>query len=350
MSPLTIFVYGLQNADAPSAGAAALESLREAKGRGRRLVALSPSAMSTGNYLDSIFDEARIVPDPTTGDGTPFLEAMRRFSPKGGRGVLLPGEATASAPLAALAPRLEKIGIRLPLLHPALLARVHRRALPASCWAAGVPWCGDRIVEGGPAVEAARGLRYPLSVGPAQVGPDLQVRSDAEFEVALQQAARDHSLPWGVREEGDRDEWSVGLVADADSEIVMAGAVRVLLRSENRAVWIALTVSAADLIEHASRLVRSIGWRGPLEVEFVRGTEGGPPAVSRCIPCLPTWSLLAARAGCNLPLAAVSVALGEKTPPGRWRPGLLGAHSTEDIAVPAEVYSSFVASGIRRTP
>lgn len=351
MKPAIVFVYGMQNADAPSAGAAALESLRESNlGRRPRLVALSPSAMSTGNYLDSIFDEAHIVPDPAEEDGAPFLETVHRISPRGARSVLLPGEAAAVPSLSALATRLEMAGIRVPLPPPPTCARALRPSLPEVCRTAGLPWCGDRIIVDGPAATAGPGLRYPLSVGPAQEGPELQVRSEAEFEAALRQAARDRSLPWAAREAGDRDEWSVGLVADAHSEVVMAGAVRVLLRSENRAVWIALTVSAPDLLELASRLARAIGWRGPLEVEFVRRQGDETPVLSRCIPCLPTWSLLASRAGCPLPRAAVAVAWGERCTPGRWRAGLLGAHGTEDVAVASEVYSSFVDSGTRRTP
>lgn len=349
MKPTVVGVYGVNCGDAPSAGVAALEALGRAKGI--RRIALSSSAAATGNWLAGIYDASFLVPDPRQ-DGAAFVEALRALRRREGLDVLLPGETGAVAPLADLATSLEKQGIRVAAPDPLLLARVARPALASTCASAGVRWCGEAIVDS-PADPALRGLKFPCLAGPAEEGKELHVRSEAELQAALRQAKTDGTLPWGVREDGDRDEWSVALVAAwqgqlAGGEDVVAGAVRVLVRGDDRSAWAAMTVEAPEAVEAATRLARSIRWRGPIEVELA-SRNGDAPGVTRCIPRLPTWSVVAAEAGRNLPLAAVRVALGEAATRGVWKAGLLGVHTTEDFAVTREEFAAFAAEGSRRT-
>lgn len=350
MKPTIVGVYGVNCGDAPSAGVAALEALGGAKGI--RRIALSSSAAATGNWLTGIYEATYLVPDPREGGGKAFLEALRGLRRREGLDVLLPGETGAVAPIAELATSLEKQGIRLAAPDPLLLPRVARRALASTCASAGVRWCGEAIVET-PADPALRGLKFPCLAGPAEEGKELHVRSEAELQAALHQAKTDGTLAWGVRADGDRDEWSVALVADG--EAVVAGAVRILVRGDDRSAWAAMTVEAPEAVEAATRLARSVRWRGPIEVELA-SRNGDAPGITRCIPRLPTWSVLAAGAGRNLALAAVRVALGGDAARDSWNAGLLGVHTTEDFAVTREEFAAFApaswpcqAEGSRRT-
>ncbi|GEM_PF-4491509 len=342
MKPVVVGVYGVNCGDAPSAGVAALEALGGA--RGVRRMALSSSAAATGNWLAGIYEASHLVADPRQ-DGAAFVEALLDLRRREGLAVLLPGETGAVAPLADLATSLEKEGVRVAAPDPILLPRVARRALAATCASAGVRWCAEAIVDS-PSDPALRGHKFPCLAGPAEEGKELHIRSADELQAALRQALIDGTLPWGVREDGDRDEWSVALVADG--ETIVSGAVRILVRGDDRSAWAAMTVEAPEAVEAATRLARAIRWRGPLEVELA-STNGGPPGVTRCIPRLPTWSVLAAEAGRNLPLAAVRVALGEPPTRGSWKAGLLGVHTTEDFAVTREAFAAFAAAGSRRT-
>ncbi len=343
MKPIVVGVYGVNCGDAPSAGVAALEALGGVKGI--RRVALSSSATATGNWLPDAYDASFLVPDPREGRGKPFLEALQRLRRREGLSVLLPGESGAVGPLADLATKLEKEGIRVAAADPLLLPRVARGALEATCDSAGVRWCGEAIVDAHDHT-ALRECAFPCLAGPAEEGKELHIRSEAELEAALRQAEREGTLPWGVRVDGDRDEWSVALVADG--ETVVAGAVRVLVRGDDRSAWAAMSVEAPEAVEAATELTLSLRWRGPLEVELA-SRNGEPPSVTRCIPRLPTWSVLAAKAGRNLPLAAVRVAIGEALARGTWTAGLLGVHTTEDFAVTREEFAAFAAEGHRRT-
>lgn len=332
--------YGIDCGDAPSAGVAALEALAGVKGI--RRLAFSSSAASTGNWLPGASDASFLVPEPKQREA--FTEALLATRRREGLDVLLPGETAAVVPLAEMAAALAKEGIRVAVPDPLLLPRVARRSLAATCASAGVAWCGEEIVES-PDDVVLRGRKYPCLGGPAEEGKELRLRDEAELRAALRRAHREGTLPWGVRDDGDRDEFSVALVADGES--IAAGAVRILVRGDDRSAWAAMTVEAPEAVEAASRLARSIRWRGPLEVEFA-SKDGGPPAVTRCIPRLPTWSLLAAEAGRNLAHAAVRVALGDALPRGRWRTGLLGIHTTEDFEVTREAFAAFAAEGSRR--
>ncbi len=342
MKPTVVGVYGVNCGDAPSAGVAALEALGAA--RGIRRIALSSSAAATGNWLAGLYEASFLVPDPRQ-DAGGFVAALRDLRRREGLSVLLPGETGAVAPLADLSTTLEKHGVRVSAPDPLLLPRVARRALAATCASAGVPWCGEPIVEA-PDDPALRGRKFPCLAGPAEEGKELHVRGTDELQAALRQARAEGTLPWGVRDEADRDEWSVALVVDGED--VVAGCARILVRGDDRSAWAALSVEAPEAVEAATRLARSIRWRGPIEVELA-SKNGDEPAVTRCIPRLPTWSVLAAEAGRNLPLAAVRVALEEAPTRGSWRAGLLGIHTTEDFAVTREEFAAFAAEGSRRT-
>lgn len=342
MKHIVVGVYGMNCGDAPSAGVAALEALGTMSGI--RRIALSSSAAATGNWLTGIYDASFLVPDPRQ-DGAAFVEALRTLRRREGLSVFLPGETGAVAPLAELSTALRKEGVHVAAPDPLLLPRVSRRMLAATCASAGVRWCGEAIVEALDA-PALRGIAFPCLAGPAEEGKELHIRSGEELSTALRQAHDEGTLPWGVREDDERDEWSVGIVADGDD--ILAGAVRVLVRGDDRSAWAAMTVEATEAVEAASKLARAIRWRGPLEVELA-SSDGEPPCVTRCIPRLPAWSVLAAEAGRNLPIAAVRVALGEAPARGSWKTGLLGVHTTEDFAVTREAFAAFAAEGSRRT-
>lgn len=339
MKPVVVGVYGVNCGDAPSPGVAALEALGGVKGI--RRLALSSSPTATGNWLPDACEGRLLAPDPR--DGRAFVAALAALHRREGMSVLLPGETGAVGPLAELATALGREGVHVAAPDPLLLPRVARRALSATCASAGVAWCGEAIVDGPP---AANGLTFPLLAGPAEEGKELHIRSAEGLEAALRQARQDGTLPWGLREDRDRDEWSVGLVMNGDA--ALAAAVRVLVRGDDRSAWVATTVEATEAVDAAVRLARSIRWRGPLEVEFA-SRDGGAPAVTRCLPRLPTWSVLAAEAGRNLALAAVRTALDEPMSRGAWRTSLLGVHTTEDFAVTREAFAAFAAQGSRRT-
>ncbi|MBU1488008.1 hypothetical protein KKH56_08195 [bacterium] len=85
-------------------------------------------------------------------------------------------------------------------------------------------------------------------------------------------------------------------------------------------------------------------WVGPLEIDFVRDKNSLEFYIIDVNPRFPSWIYLAAKAGQNLPLAAVHLALGERVDRfSEYETGLMFVRSAEDLVFDIETFTKFMA-------
>ena len=92
-------------------------------------------------------------------------------------------------------------------------------------------------------------------------------------------------------------------------------------------------------------IVRELQWRGPLEVEVMRDTQGRYQLIE-INPRFPAWIFLSTGVGRNLPWALVQLALGQtpaEFPPAV--PGVLFIRRAQEMIVPMTQFETMVTVG-----
>ncbi len=92
-----------------------------------------------------------------------------------------------------------------------------------------------------------------------------------------------------------------------------------------------MVVDNPGLDEFARKVVCLLKWRGPCELEIIRGHDGVFYLIE-INPRFPAWVRLAEAAGQNLPAAVVLLALGRKVEPfSRYKAGTMFVRHAEDV-------------------
>jgi len=123
-------------------------------------------------------------------------------------------------------------------------------------------------------------------------------------------------------------------------------AIKKLKQCERGKTWAARVVSLPALTESLGAMLREIGWRGPLEAEFIRDAFRERFALLELNPRFPAWIGFSADAGSNLPRQAVRMALGEAPLAGAEDERALFARNCREICVETVRLAAFVANGM----
>lgn len=120
---------------------------------------------------------------------------------------------------------------------------------------------------------------------------------------------------WGfpliIQEFIEGAEFSVCLVADSDSKLAGACAIRKLGISEQGKTWRAVTIGTEPFLPIIRKIVEALSWVGPMEVEFLSRPEGCEPLAIEVNPRLPAWAPLSRHAGADLVELTVDLCLGD---------------------------------------
>jgi carbamoyl-phosphate synthase large subunit len=90
-------------------------------------------------------------------------------------------------------------------------------------------------------------------------------------------------------------------------------------------------VNNPELEKFARKIINALSWRGPCELEIIKGKDGKFYLIE-INPRFPAWVRLAEGSGQNQPAATVLLALGKSIEPlTAYRPGTLFVRHAEDL-------------------
>ena len=122
-----------------------------------------------------------------------------------------------------------------------------------------------------------------------------------------------------------------------------------LLLTDKGKGWAGVTIQDPDLLAMAERFAAATRWRGPFEVEVMRGKNGQYHLIE-INPRFPAWVHLATAAGMNMPRAVAEMALGGR--PAAQRDYAVGTVfvriSLDQIATLADLEQILTLGEIRR--
>ncbi|MCC6523989.1 MAG: ATP-grasp domain-containing protein [Polyangiaceae bacterium] len=308
-----VAVTGMNATDNPAPGVAVCRSLRAVPEFRGQVVGLGYDALDPGFYAQGLLDAGAILPYPKAGR-LAMLERLRALRSELGIDVLLPTLDSELRAVAASERELAELGIACFVPRLDALAAAAKARLPELAGRGGFRTPDSEAVGHAEAVRTlVDRLGLPLVVKGVFYGATI-VHSEADAVLAFHHFAASWGLPVIVQRYVAGEEYNVAALGDGEGGLVGAVAMRKMALTDKGKGWSGVTVDGPDLLRTTGALVDALGWRGGLEVEFLRERATGELYVLEVNPRFPAWVYLATGAGQNLPWAYVMLACGEPVP------------------------------------
>ena len=338
-SAVSVAILGINGADSPSAGLILSQCLRRQRSLPVRIIALAENPFTDGIQAVNHADEVVVVPSPRAAPEA-FVLRVGELARRVPQLVLLPGGPSEWLALIPLRRRLSASGASL--LFPAESLADATLPLPDR------EKLGRQFLIPRHHVARSRDLRpilkitwhFPLRLR-ASDGTTAIARTAEELEYLI---AQQHAVPLLIQEMAPGEEISIAALGDRRGRPIGWVAAEVLSRSDNGAVWSAVTVGDSRIRALVDQLLAKLAWPGPLTLTLSFGPRG--PYFTGIEPGFPSWISLAPAAGQDLPLNYVRLALGTSVlPASSYRAGLFLARVAVDQPTDITALSRLVTQG-----
>lgn len=330
---MNVAITGLHAVENPSPGFGVARCLRQSD-RKVVLIGYAYHPLYTAAF-DDIWDEVRLIPDPS---------ALLRDVESGTVEAIIPTIDYEVEILASkLASRAEALG--LPVLDAvrqvakanlSALAESIGLAVPETMIASSLEEADSFLVGlGGPGV--VKGLVY----GAARANTPSE---GAQLARKVLRAGNKVIVQRWI----DGDESGIAGVAWQGHLLGLVG-MRKLGVTEGGTTWCGVSIETDDLIANATAFCKATNWTGGFEIEVVREKTTGIRYLIEINTRFPSWILLGAGAGANLPALLLDAVAGRDLTdcPARATPGMVFARAAVDIVRPLGSLATFILEGHR---
>ncbi|MFQ5911658.1 MAG: ATP-grasp domain-containing protein [Nitrospinota bacterium] len=339
--PGTVAITGLNAADNPSPGLTVARALR-AVSTPPRLIGLTHEILSSGIYVDGIWDEVRLLPFPSQEEGG-YPEALIDQCREAGVDCLIPTLDVEVPLVARLASRLSAAGVSTLIPSLGSLSATTKPRLPELA-AEGFPLPRMETIGGfEDLTRAGKRLGAPFFLK-GLTADARAVWTEEEARVIARRLAERWGFPLIAQERIEGEEFGIAAVADRRHRIVGSVAQRKDIRTPNGNTWGGTVVAGREFRALAERFTKALKWVGPFELEVIRHPRRGLFLIE-VNPRFPSWVYLSAGAGANLPWAAVRLARGERVSPLTPRRGTFYVRMAWDATAPVERMGELAVNG-----
>lgn len=325
--------------DNPAPGCAVARCLRAARGFGGRIVGLGYEPLEPGLYRRPEADAGYLLPYPAAGSEV-LLERLEEILESEPIDALIPCLDAELPNFIALLPTLTRRGIRLVLPSREQLQRRDKDRLPALGQDAGILTPTVRHVTDERFFERAEtdeGWRWPMVVKGLFYDAYV-VHTPAEAKTRFRQMAAQWGYPVLVQPFVEGEE--VNLMALGDGRGGLLGPVMMKKQAltDKGKAWAGVAIDDPELLAAGKRLMATLNWHGPFELEMLRD-ETGQLHLIEINPRFPAWVYLSHGVGRNLPAALLALMQGvpaehlEFAPP---QPGTTFIRYAEEVIVPLD--------------
>ncbi len=157
------------------------------------------------------------------------------------------------------------------------------------------------------------------------------------------------SAKWGlpviIQEFVHGQEVNVTAIGDGKGNTIGAVPMRKQYITDKGKAWSGISIDDKKLLDMTHKLIRSTKWRGGMELEIIKTSEG-IYYLLEINPRFPAWVYLAVGCGQNHPEALVRLALGEKVKPfKKYDVGKLFVRYSYDMIVELEEFEKISTLG-----
>lgn len=344
MIKCNVAVSGLKATDDPAPGIAFIRSLRESGQWEGKIVGLAYDALDTGIYDRGLLDEVYLIPYPFNRNGR--LQRLSYITSKTRIDVLMPLLDLELIDLPFLVPSLKEMGINSLLPYLTSIRSHLKLRLAEFCQQTGIRYPKQVSVASPENVAVhVRSLGTPVVVK-GIIHESYLAYSAEEAVVYFNTIKKRWGLPVLLQEYLQGDEYNTDCLTDRDRKPIGMVAMRKLGLTDKGKAWSGVTVKDDKLLDLSKHILSKLKWVGPIELEFLKQRSSGEYYLLEINPRFGSWIYLAAKAGQNLPLAAVEIAMGQTVEPFQdYKKGLLFVRYSKDIICPIEHFAMLTATG-----
>ena len=310
---LHIAVSGLSRGENPQPGLGIIRSIR------RNLpdafvIGLAYDAMESGIYVEGGPNETHLMPFPAAGM-EPFFERLDAIRNRTQLDIYIPTLDSEIDLLAHAKDEFAQRGIRVCLPDTVTLRRRAKQHLPALAAACGARVPETRIAnDAHTAVLLGDELGYPLIVKGPYYDAKL-AHSPAELAAAVTRLLSEWGGPVILQRCAQGPEFNALGIGDGRGGLLGLCCIRKTLLSEKGKGQGGITIDDPRLSGLCARVVRTLKWPGPFELEVILDAETNDYVIIEMNPRFPAWVDFPSMIGANFPAALVTMLAGEEPAP-----------------------------------
>ena len=306
---ITIAVTGLKTGDNPQPGVPVIRSIRAAGFTGR-IVGLVYDSMESGIYLEGLVDQVYQMPYPSAGADA-FLTRLDHILGQTPLDVIIPTLDAEVILYIRLADELKRRGINTFLPTEECFLLRDKTKLANFFPPQGVQVPKTVLLT---SISQLSGLQDEIACPLIIKGRYYEAYKASNWEEAVKHF---HSIQqrWGLPLLAQKivpgDEYNIVIVGDGEGGIIGMVPQKKLVITDKGKGFGGVVVKSPSLEEFARKIISILKWRGPCELEIMRGFDGTHYLIE-INPRFPAWVRLAEGSGQNQPAAVVLKALDKE--------------------------------------
>ena len=310
--PLRIAVSGLHRGENPQPGASIVRSLRR-RFPNALIVGLVYDALESGIYMEDGPDAVYTMPYPTSG-ATAFFQRLDTVLEKTPFDFFIPTLDAEIELLVHLEKELVERGLRTCLPDKETLAQRAKNHLPQLARTCGLFVPETRpVYDVSEALSAASELGYPLMVKGQYYDAKMAANESVLF-AAVCKLFSDWGAPAILQRCVRGPEFNALGIGDGEGGMVGLCTIRKTIVSNQGKGLGGITVLDPRLDDFCARLIRTLRWRGPFEIEAMMDEERGEYVLIEINPRFPAWVDFPSMLGVNFPATLVEMIDGASKP------------------------------------
>lgn len=341
---VTVGVSGLNNIDSPGPGIPVIRGIRESQDFDVRIVGLAYEHLEPGIYMRDLVDKTYMIPYPSEGKD-PLFERLSKIQEREQMDVIIPNFDAELFSFIKLEKALEGIGIKTYLPTLEQFEERNKSNLPAygKKYGVNVPK-GTEVFSVSDLNNTLKSMKYPVMIK----GKYYDAYPAYSEEQAVAYFAK-MSAKWGfpviVQEYIKGTEVNVIALGDGNGNLIAAVPMRKQYITDKGKAWGGITIDDSSLLDLARKVISQTKWRGGMELELIRDSEG-ELYLLEINPRIPAWVYLAVGVGQNIPEALLKLTLGMDVKPfTRYDVGKMFVRYSYDMIVDLEQFSKLTTTG-----
>lgn len=331
MKSYIIAITGFHSTDSLKPGLNIARSLKETLGEEVKIISIESYPISPSLGLPHLIDEAYLIPAASEGPSK-ALNSLQEIASKTKIDVLIPNDDEEVQLFSEIQDDIRALGVELLIPSSEKVFAISKEDLYPFGKKQGYLVPFTKVFNKWSEFENnGLSLNYPF-VLKGLLCDSYLVHSKEEAKVYFDRIAKIWDPPVIAQEFIAGEEYSVVALADWDSEVIGAVAMKKFGINEKGTTWAGATVMEPQLLDLATKVIGDLGWIGPLEIEVIKKEDSESFYIIEINPRFPAWTYLATRAGQNLPLALVNIATRkrvEKLPP--YKSGLMFMRISSEV-------------------
>lgn len=339
--------------DNPGPGCAVARSIKESRRFRGRLIGLGYDVLDAGLYNREIFESGYLIPYPASGEHA-LLERIQEIHAVEPIDAIIPCLDSEMVSFIRIGSELSELGIRMLIPDREQLMARAKSSLPELCQSVGLDTPEIRTISDPRFFESFNDFednswQFPIML--KGIFYDAQVvYSREEARAVFGRLVSTWGFPVLAQKLVKGDEYNLTAIGDGTGSMYGEVMMRKRAITEKGKAWAGVTMNDPDMKEAASLLVQKLKWKGPFELEAMRGSDGRLNIIE-INPRFPSWIYTTTGVGRNLPLTLLQMLADDYgsihfDPP---RCGMLFVRYAEEMLVELSEFESVFVKGSAMT-